>query len=73
MVGGGDLHIVQVSVIDGGRGEGEQRTYKGPRNALGFVQHALAAVEHGADLAVVARSLDGVLADHVDHLLVAFY
>ena len=29
-------------------------------------------IDHGTDLTVIARSLDSVLADHVNHLLVAF-
>lgn len=53
--------------------EGGYKTYECSRNRLGFVHHGLASIEHGADLAVIARSFHGVLADHVNHLLVAFY
>lgn len=51
----------------------DKGAYECPRDGLSFVHHGFASIEHGADLAVIAGSFDGVLADHVDHLLVAFY
>ena len=46
--------------------------YKIARDGFGIMHQGSARIDHGTDLTVIARSLDGVLADHVNHLLVAF-
>ena len=50
----------------------KQLAYKIARDRLGIMHQGFAPVDHGTDLTVIARSLDGVLADHVAQLLVAF-
>lgn len=45
---------------------------KSARDGFGIMHQGSAPIDHGTDLMVIARSLDSVLADHVNHLLVAF-
>lgn len=50
----------------------ELLAYEIARDVLGVLHYDFAPIDDGTYLTVVAASLDGVLADHVAHLLVAF-